>query len=359
MNREKILLAMSGGTDSSVAAIMLLEQGYELIGVTMRMCDTAQFKDVEEVPGYITDAKALADKLCFEHHVVDVREKFNDSVINNFIGEYMSGKTPNPCVLCNVEIKWDYLIKIADKLNCSRIATGHYAKISEKKGRYFITKAKDRKKDQSYFLWGLSQQVLAKAMFPLGEFFKEEIREYADSKGFTSIAKRKDSMEICFIEDNEYRSFLRRKVKDIGSVPGEGDFIFKDGTKVGTHKGIPFYTIGQRKGLGIALGKPVYVIDIISDTNTIILGYKEDLKSKIVWVKDFNMMKYKDIKDGMNVSVKIRYRDEGSLGSIYNEGEYIKLEMFSDVSAVTPGQSAVFYEGDDIVGGGIITKIKK
>lgn len=356
MSKETILLAMSGGTDSSVAAIMLLEQGYNLIGVTMRMWDTEPFKDSEEVPEYIADAKSLADKLGFDHHLVDVRDKFKDSVISNFVGEYMSGRTPNPCVLCNVEIKWDYLIKIAKEYNCSRIATGHYAKISEKDGRYFITKAKDRKKDQSYFLWGLNQEILQKAMFPLGEYTKDEIRAYAESKGFTSVAKKKDSMEICFIEDNEYRNFLRKKVENIDTTPGEGDFVLKDGTKVGRHKGYPFYTIGQRKGLGIALGKPAYVVEIIAESNTIVLGDKEDLNSKIVWVKDYNMMMYQDIQDGMEVVAKIRYRNDGTHGAIYKEGEYLKLEMFSDVSAVTPGQSAVFYDGDDVIGGGIITK---
>ncbi len=356
MDSEKILLAMSGGTDSSTAAIMLMEEGYEIIGVTMRMWDAEPFKDSVETPQYIKDAKSLADKLGFEHYVVDVRDKFKDSVISNFVGEYMAGRTPNPCVLCNVEIKWDYLIKLAEELGCNKIATGHYAKISEKNGRYFITKGKDKTKDQSYFLWGLSQDVLRKAVFPLGEHTKEYIREYAESKGFSRVAGKKDSMEICFIEDNEYRNFLREKIKDIDTNPGEGDFILKDGTKVGKHKGFPFYTIGQRKGLGIALGKPAYVVEIIPESNTIVVGDKKDLNSRIVWIKDYNIMMFEDVRDGLEVTAKIRYRNDGTPGVIYKEGEYIKLELYSDVSAVTPGQSAVFYDGDNVVGGGIIMK---
>lgn len=352
----KILLAMSGGTDSSMAAVMLLDQGYDVIGVTMRMWDDSSVQG-DNTPTYIKDAQELASKYNFSHYVLDVREDFKKSVVCNFVDEYMSARTPNPCVLCNVAIKWKYLISFANEMNCSKIATGHYAKIVKKGDRFTIGMGDDIRKDQSYFLWGLSQEVLSRAIFPLAEIEKEDLRILAEEKGLSKIAKKKDSMEICFIEDDEYRDFLRQEIKDIDSNPGIGDFILKDGSKVGEHKGYPFYTIGQRKGLGIALGKPAYVTKIDSETNTITLGDREDLLTKEVYVKDSNIMLYNELKDGHEVSIKIRYRTSPSLGRLYpQENGLIKIEMYEDVSAVTPGQSAVFYEEDLLVGGGIILK---
>jgi tRNA-specific 2-thiouridylase len=353
--KDKILLAMSGGTDSSVAAIMLMEQGYDIEGVTMRMWDSSTLEE-GEIPQYIQDAKQLADKLGFVHHVIDVRDKFRSSVVGNFVSEYMNARTPNPCVLCNVAIKWEYLLSLAKERACDRIATGHYAKIVELDGRYCIAKAQDEKKDQSYFLWGLSQEVLKMAYFPLANYTKEELRVYAASKGFEKIAGKKDSMEICFIEDNEYRNFLRSEIKDIDKNPGEGDFVLKTGKKIGKHKGFPFYTIGQRKGLGIALGQPAYVISIDSNTNTILIGDRDDLLTRNLWVENLNLMMYDKLEDGLELSVKIRYRSKPVLGRLFSEGEKIRLEMYEDVSAVTPGQSAVFYDGDIVVGGGLILK---
>jgi len=353
--KDKILLAMSGGTDSSVAAILLMEQDYELEGVTMRMWDSTDVKE-GEIPQYIQDAKHVADNLGFKHHVVDVREEFRGSVVSNFVNEYMSGHTPNPCVLCNVAIKWEYLLRLAKERNCDKIATGHYANVIKINDRYCISKAQDNKKDQSYFLWGVSQEVLSMAMFPLAKYTKDELREYAASKGFEKVAGKKDSMEICFIEDNEYRNFLKAEIKDIEQNPGEGEFRLTDGTVVGKHKGFPFYTIGQRKGLGIALGKPAYVVSIDSEENVIVLGDKEDLLTKEVFVKDANIMMYDSVEDGLEVSVKVRYRCQPTLGRLYKIEGGLKIEMYENVSAVTPGQSAVFYDNDIVVGGGIIIK---
>lgn len=352
---DKILLAMSGGTDSSTAAIMLIEQGYKLEGVTMRMWDDSSIQE-GDTPQYIEDAKQVASKLGFEHHVIDVRDEFKDSVVSNFVSEYMSARTPNPCVLCNVAIKWEYLLRLAKERNCTKIATGHYANIVDVNGRYCIAKAADQKKDQSYFLWGISQEVLSMALFPLAKFTKEELRVYAASKGFEKVAGKKDSMEICFIEDNEYRNFLRTEIKDIDKKPGEGNFVLTDGKIVGKHKGFPFYTIGQRKGLGIALGEPAYVVKIDAKTNTITLGKREDLLTRNVWINNLNLMMYDEIEDGLEVSVKVRYRCQAALGRLYNEDDNVRIEMYEDVSAVTPGQSAVFYDGDIVVGGGLIIK---
>lgn len=353
--KDKILLAMSGGTDSSTAAIMLIEQGYDIEGVTMRMWDSSSLQE-GETPQYIQDAKNVAEKLGFIHHVIDVRDEFRKTVVSNFVSEYMKARTPNPCVLCNVAIKWDYLLSLAKERNCDRIATGHYANIIIKNNRYCIAKAQDEKKDQSYFLWGLSQEVLKMAFFPLAKFTKEELRAYAASKGFEKVAVKKDSMEICFIEDNEYRNFLKSEIKDIEYNPGEGDFVLKNGKKIGRHKGFPFYTIGQRKGLGIALGEPAYVISIDAKTNTILIGDKDDLLTRNLWVNNVNLMMYDKLEDGLEVTVKIRYRCQPVLGRLFTDGDLFRIEMYEDVSAVTPGQSAVFYDGDVLVGGGLILK---
>lgn len=355
MAGDKILLAMSGGTDSSTAAIMLMEQGYHIEGVTMRMWDSSDVQEGED-PQYIQDAKAVADKLGFIHHTIDVRDEFRSSVVNNFVSEYMRARTPNPCVLCNIAIKWEYLLSLANKRSCNKIATGHYANIVEVNGRYCISVAEDKKKDQSYFLWGVSQEVLSRAIFPLAKYTKDELREYAASKGFEKVAGKKDSMEICFIEDDEYRNFLRTEIKDIDKSPGEGNFVLTDGKIVGKHKGFPFYTIGQRKGLGIALGEPAYVINIDSKTNTIVLGKREDLLKYNVEISKINLMMYDKIDDGLEVTIKIRFRSKAVLGRLYNIDGGLRIEMNEKVSAVTPGQSAVFYDGDIVIGGGIIDK---
>lgn len=257
--KGRVLVAMSGGIDSSVTALMLHEQGYEVIGITMKTWDYASSGGTKRTTGCcslddINDARALAVDLSFPHYILDIRSEFGDFIIDNFIEEYMAGRTPNPCVLCNTHIKWDALLKRADQLDCEFIATGHYAQVRQENGRYLISKGKDAAKDQSYVLWGLSQQSLARTIFPIGGFHKSEIRDMAMQAGYETLSKKSESYEICFIPDNDYRGFLKRKVEGLEDQVKGGLFVDTEGNILGQHEGYPFYTVGQRKGLGIALG---------------------------------------------------------------------------------------------------------
>lgn len=359
--RGRILVAMSGGIDSSVAAVMLHDQGYEVIGMTMKTWDYAASGSSKKETGCcsldsINDARALAVEKGFPHYILDIRNEFGDFVIDNFVNEYLDGRTPNPCVLCNTHIKWDALLKRADKLNCEFIATGHYANIRKENNRYIISKGLDAHKDQSYVLWGLSQASLARTKFPLGGFRKTEIREMADKMGLAELAKKKESYEICFIPDNDYRAFLKHRIKGIEETFADGNFVSKEGKILGKHKGYPFYTIGQRKGLEIALGEPMYITDIIPETNTVILGKTEDLQKTEMWVRDINLIKYLHLENKMEALTKIRYKDAGTYSSITQHDSNMQVLFHDRVSAIAPGQSAVFYEGNDVIGGGFIMK---
>lgn len=358
--KGRVLVAMSGGIDSSLTALLLHEAGYEVIGMTMKTWDYANSGGTKKETGCcsmdsINDARNLAVNLGFPHYILDIREEFGDYVIDHFTNEYLAGRTPNPCVLCNTHIKWDALLKRADKLGCDWIATGHYARVREENGRYIVSKGEDVHKDQSYALWGVSQESLSRTFLPLGGYHKSTIREMAEERGFYDLLNKSESYEICFVPDNDYRGFLKRRVPDLESRVEGGNFILKDGTVVGKHRGYPFYTIGQRKGLGLALGYPVYVIEIRKDTNEVVVGPKEQLKRNGMWVSDLNMQKYADIEGcKMDSLTKIRYNDEGTDAQIEQYDDYIKVEFYDHVNAIAPGQAAVFYEGDDVIGGGWI-----
>jgi tRNA-specific 2-thiouridylase len=356
----RVLVAMSGGIDSTVSAMMLHEQGYEVIGITMKTWDYANSGGSKKETGCcsldsINDARSVAVQVGFHHFIVDIREEFGDYVIDNFVDEYIAGRTPNPCVLCNTHIKWSSLLKRADALDCEFIATGHYAVIKEHDGRKYVSKGKDDRKDQSYVLWGLSQECLDRSRFPIGGFTKPEVRQMAKDFGYEELSKKAESYEICFVPDNDYRGFLKRRVPDLEAKVAGGAFVDTSGKVLGEHQGYPFYTIGQRKGLGIAMGEPMYVTEIRPDTNTVVLGRVDDLLRNGMTVAQVNSMKYAEIPTGIEATTQIRYNDPGTLAKLTNLGDRkIEVEFMANVKGVAPGQSAVFYEGDDVIGGGLI-----
>lgn len=358
--KGKVLVAMSGGIDSSVAAMLLHEEGYEVIGLTMKTWDYASSGGTRKTTGCcslddINDARSLAVEMGFHHIILDIREEFGDAIIDNFVNEYIAGRTPNPCVLCNTHIKWDALLRRADQLGCEFIATGHYAQVRKDNDRYVISKGLDENKDQSYVLWGLSQKALARTLFPLGGFSKPSIRKMAADRGYEALSKKGESFEICFVPDNDYRGFLKRRVEGLEERVDGGDFVDMNGEVIGKHKGYPFYTIGQRKGLVVAFGDPRYVIKILPESNIVVLGTKEDLNRTEVFVRDLNLMKFKELPKEMEALSKIRYKDSGAESTIApQEDGRLKISFYEEVQGVAPGQSAVFYDGNDLIGGGFI-----
>jgi len=364
LNENRVIVAMSGGVDSSVAAAILKDKGYDVIGVTMK---TWGFMEVGGAPKHesgccsldaIYDAKNVANAMDFPHYTVDFTKSFEDAVIDNFIDEYLNGRTPNPCVLCNRKIKWEELLTKADSLDAKYVATGHYAQViyDEHSGRYKLKNSADNSKDQTYALWGLTQESLSRTLLPLGEFTKTEVRKLAEQYGLKT-ANKPDSQEICFVADNNYERFLRERVPEEINKIDEGDLIYK-GEIVGKHRGYPFYTIGQRKGLGIALGKPLYVKRIDPENNIVEIADKEELLQKRLYAEEVNYVSEAKLNPGDIVICKIRYSDKGAPAKIIEADENnFAVEFLDYKNAITPGQSAVLYDQQGFVlAGGVIER---
>ena len=351
-NKRRVLLGMSGGIDSTVSAMLLMEQGYEVVGVTFRTFDSIKESCLAKEKGCcsmesIMEAKHNAEKMGFEHHIVDFRDTFRNCVIRNFIDEYMSGRTPNPCVLCNSHIKWGELMRVADEYRCDYIATGHYARIRERDGHVYLATAADSHKDQTYFLWMLTEEQLRRTLFPLGDLTKDQVREIARQHGYVKLAEKRESQEICFVTDNDYRSFLRANVPDFIERVRTGKYVDAKGKVLGTHQGYVNYTIGQRKGLGIALGQPAYVTHIDAERNEVTLGTNDDLYASELRYKTYGVRLVGDAP----VYARIRYRSAAVPVTIKDES---CLSFATPVWGITPGQSVVLYQDNLVVGGGII-----
>jgi tRNA-specific 2-thiouridylase len=356
-----VLIAMSGGVDSSVAAYLLKQKGYNLIGITMKTWGFDDFPTKESgccSLEAINNARNISLKLGIPHYTLDYTSAFNEIVINNFIDEYVHGSTPNPCVICNKAIKWGLLLNKAQALGADFIATGHYAGImyDENTGRYFISAGSDKSKDQSYALWQLSQYELSKTIFPLSNFNKTQTRETASSLGLKSAATP-DSQEICFVPENDYRELLQIRMPGFCNNISSGDIVYKEKV-IGKHRGYTHYTIGQRRGLNVSLGKPVYVSKIDSDNNVIYVDDESALMNSIFTCQKLNFQKISLPKQRLKADVKIRYKDTPAPAFLeIIDDDTLKISLDSPKKAITPGQSAVFYEGYDLLGGGVIREI--
>lgn len=347
----KALIAMSGGVDSSVAAYLMKE--YERIGCTMRLFESEEDKksansccSLEDVE----DARAVCQKLGIPYYVFNFQDDFEEKIIRRFIDCYQRGRTPNPCIDCNRYMKFEKLLQRAKELSCDCVVTGHYARIEEQDGKFLLKKAKDPAKDQSYVLYSLTQDQLAHIRFPLGEYTKEEARAIAQKCGFVN-ARKKDSQDICFVPDGDYASFIERNTGEVRT----GDFLLSGGEKVGEHKGIVHYTIGQRKHLGIALGKPIFVTKVDAENNIVYLGDEEELFTAEALAKDFNWIAGEAPKEPVRCTAKTRYRQKEVGAVAYPcEGGDVRIVFDTPVRAVTPGQAAVLYDADVVLGGGEI-----
>lgn len=361
MKENKALIAMSGGVDSSVAALLTQRAGYECVGVTMRLYDNdmigsdsktcCSLDDVE-------DARSVARRLGIPFHVFNFKEDFERQVIGDFVACYEAGLTPNPCIRCNRYLKFDRLLRRARELGLDKVVTGHYARIRQdpKTGRYLLCRAADRAKDQTYFLYCLTQEQLSRTLLPLGELTKEQARQIAQENGFINARKR-DSQDICFVPDGDYVAFMKRYT---GKEYPAGNYLDRDGNILGRHQGAVCYTLGQRKGLGIALGTPAYVCGKDMAANTVTLGPNDALYARELWADDWNWIPFPALSAPMAVTAKVRHSQTDQSATVYPESEGLVRVVFdAPQRAITPGQAVVVYSGDTVVGGGTIRKAGK
>ncbi len=359
---EKILVAMSGGVDSSVTAAMMVDAGYDVIGITMRLGAPDTIEVEPERPNCcslegIEDARRVATQLGIPFYGVNYEDIFREQIIDYFVAEYLVGRTPSPCMVCNRELKFGKLLDLAKTLECDAIATGHYARIEQhpETGRFLLRKSLDVSKDQSYFLAGLTQEQLRCAMMPLGEYTKTEVRDLA-RKYQLRTAEKAESQELCFVADTNYRRFLQDRIPE---KIESGDIIDKDGKVLGKHQGVPFYTVGQRRGLGIAVGKPLYVTQINASDNTVVVGEPDDLLEDTMHVERINLISIEKLTEPIRALVKIRSRDDGGLATISPISDTEAIVQFDEPRrAITPGQATVFYDGEYVIGGGWIIKLQ-
>lgn len=354
---KKVVVGMSGGVDSSVAAYLLKEQGYEVIGVTMQIWQDEEQAMQEENGGCcglsaVDDARRVAAALEIPYYVMNFKKEFKEHVIDYFVEEYQNGRTPNPCIACNRYVKWESLLQRSLSIGAEYIATGHYARVVQlENGRYTLRRSATLAKDQTYALYNLTQDQLKRTLMPVGEYTKEEVRSIAEKINLR-IASKPDSQDICFVPDGDYASYIE---EEAGVKVPEGNFVLTDGTVLGRHKGITHYTVGQRKGLGLALGYPAFVLEIRPETNEVVIGTKEESMTTQLVARNLNFMSIEDLTEPLHVFTKIRYNHRGAWCTIEKTGEDEILCTFDEPQrAVTPGQAVVFYDGEYVLGGGTI-----
>jgi tRNA-specific 2-thiouridylase len=367
-NTKTIAVAMSGGVDSSTVAALLRADGHNVIGLTMQLWNQRRLAGHEGMPEAVQgrccslddvyDARRVAETIGIPYYVVNQEQRFEDEVVRPFVSEYLSGRTPIPCSLCNNHLKFDQLLVVAKQIGADLLATGHYARVEfdEVRGRWLLKRPTDRSKDQTYFLFGLTQEQLSRTLFPLGSLTKHQVRELARQHGL-ALAEKPDSQEICFVPGGDYKRFLDAYMEEQGeSLPDTaGELVTTNGQVIGEHNGIHNFTVGQRKGLGVATGSPLYVIQIKGDTRQVVVGNNEELLSRTLRVRRVNLISGSDLPEPMPVSVKIRHRHEPAGATIERTGADEILARFDEPQrAITPGQAAVFYQDDIVVGGGWI-----
>ena len=354
MTREKVVVAMSGGVDSSVAALLLKEQGYDTVGVTMKLYDI----DGDDVPAYyrgcctiddVEDARMVCHRLDMPHYVFNVQREFQAFVVDYFCSEYQRGRTPHPCIACNDRIKFSFLLERARYLGASYIATGHYARIDIREDGFSLLKGLDPGKDQSYVLYGMGQKELSHTLVPVGWYPKDEIRGMAEKAGFPNAAKP-DSQDICFIPGGDYREFLKQRV-----TPRPGRIVDSDGNVLGEHQGIEFFTVGQRRGLGIPGSSPMYVLSVNAEEALVTVGPEEELYNDTLWAGDVSYVSGRQPSEGLEVTAKIRYKSPEVPATLHPDGSRVLVRFREPQRAVTPGQAVVFYRGDEVLGGGRIS----